>query len=269
MAQSAERTLKVDKENMIDTPDETVDLEVDDADLDEDIGTVGEGEETDDEEIDPFASLYEDDEESDSEDEEELPNSTDNSTETADVEVADRKNEIEDAARALLLSLGAKPGDDPVKSLEKLTAEAMGISYAEYERRKATEKEEIAKWEDQAKRDIAAIHEAFPETKKYKSLKDLPNKMKFAKLMDDPDKNLTAVEAFAASHSDIVVAHGKLGGKVKSNLADTKKHITSNVPKGAKDNGVNISRRELESYREMFPELSDKEINRLYKNAMK
>jgi hypothetical protein len=41
----------------------------------------------------------------------------------------------------------------------------------------------------------------------------------------------------------------------------------SSIPKGAKDTGVKISRAEMEGLREMFSDLSDKEIRELYKKV--
>lgn len=176
--------------------------------------------------------------------------------------------ELAEAARELLKSLGLDKAENPAQELKKLTAEALGISTEEYDRREKAVKEAQAAWNAQAQRDIEAIHEAFPETKKYKSLMDLPNKEKFAELMDDKTKKLSAVEAFAASHLDIVKAHNRAPGK-NSNLNGTKDHIKSNVPKGAKDTSTFISKSEMETYREMFPDLSDQQIKKLYKSTNK
>lgn len=177
-------------------------------------------------------------------------------------------NELAEAARELLKSLGLDKAENPALELKKLTAEALGISPEEYDRREKAVKEAQAAWDAQAQRDIEAIHEAFPETKKYKSLLDLPNKEKFAELMDDKRKKLSAVEAFAASHLDIVKAHKRAPGK-NSNLSGTKDHIKSNVPKGAKDTSTFIPKSEMETYREMFPELTDQQIKKLYKSTNK
>lgn len=258
----------MDKE-ILNEPNEVGENEVDDVKLqdDEEDEPITESEAGETEE-DPFAALYEEDD-------------TDDTTDVGADEKVDENNsgvetkseksssEVEEAARKLLLSLGAKPGEDPVKALKKLTAEALGITEEEYNRQEVAEREERARWEKQAKADIEAIHQAFPETKIYKRLEDLPNKFEFAKLMDDPEKKLTAVAAFAASHTDIVVAHGKQIGKKPSNLDGTKSHIRSSVPKGARDNGAGMSQRDLEGYRDMFPDLSDREIQKLYKNATK
>lgn len=176
------------------------------------------------------------------------------------------ESELLEAVKDLLRACKIDNVENVPETVRRLTAEALGISPEEYAKRIETERAQKASWEAQMQKDIDAIHEAFPVTKKYKSLKELPNKEKFAALMDDKTKNLTAVEAFAASHTDIVKAHSKAPGR-NSDLKGTKDHIKSNVPKGAKDTSTYISKGEMETYREMFPGLSDREIKKLYKTA--
>ena len=236
--------------------DENEDLEVDgEEELDEgseDKDAEGEEEE----EEDPFAALYE---------EEEEETDGDGDTESAEEEVPEEKNEKYDALseklRNTLKKLGYdNPNEAPEELLNRLEAEADGVSRADYERKKAFDK--------RAADDLAAIHAAYPETARYKSWKEFPNHVKFAHLMDNKEAKLTAVEAFSASHPEIVSAHVAGANRAK-NLAGTKSHLSSSVPKGAKDVSVNMTRAELADYREMFPELSDSEIKQLYKQATK
>ena len=246
---------------------ETADEETENSGLEETEEELAAGEE-DDSEIDAEADET-DDEEDFFEDEEPEEESEEETTEAESQPTEKADDSLKEAVGQLLTSLGAKNVTDPVKALKQLTAETMGISLQELERRESIAKAAQEKWDEQAKRDIDAIHEAFPETAKYKSLRDLPNKAKFAQLMDNKKTKLTAVEAFAASHPDIVVAHKKLGGRGKA-LEGTKAHITSSVPKGAKDTSVNISKKEMQSLRETFGnELSDSEIKALYRKVTK
>ena len=240
--------------DVIDEADENEDLEVDaEEELDEsseDKDAEGEEEE------DPFAALYDDEEEE---------TDGDGDTESAEEEVPEEKNEKYDALseklRNTLKKLGYdNPNEAPEELLNRLEAEADGVSRADYDRKLAFSK--------RAADDLAAIHAAFPETKKYKDWKEFPNKVKFAHLMDNKEAKLTAVEAFSASHPEIVSAHVAGANRAK-NLAGTKSHLSSSVPKGAKDVSVNMTRAELADYREMFPELSDSEIKQLYKQATK
>ena len=232
------------------------DLEVD---VDEELGEGSEEDKDEgDEEEDPFASLYEEDEDGEETDDDvtEGPSADESESEEKKDEKYDK---LAGRLKETMKKLGYKEDEDPEEMLNRLEAEADGVSAAEYERKKA--------WERQAQADIDAIHAAFPETAKYKSLKDLPNKMQFARLMDDKQANLTAVQAFSASHPEIVSAHVAGANRAK-NLAGTKSHLSSSVPKGAKDTSVSISRSELNEYRDMFPDLSDAEIKKLYKRAM-
>ena len=261
-------------ENEVQTADEVTDVGAEEQEElpEEDIST--EDAEGDQEDSDPFDDLYEEEGEEETEVSDEEAD-TDKGEDSPGAEAQEpseedkRYSELEEAARELLKSAGVENVSDPVAELRKLTAEALGISEEEYNRRLAATRAEQAAWDAQTKRDIDAIHEAYPETRKYKTLRDLPNVAKFAKLMDDPSLGLTAVGAFAASHPDIVDAHGKFAGR-KSNLAGTKAHINSSVPKGAKDTGTYISKSDMARYKEMFgDELSDAEIRALHKKVSK
>jgi hypothetical protein len=52
-------------------------------------------------------------------------------------------------------------------------------------------------------------------------------------------------------------------------LSSTKEHLRSNVPVGAKDKSITISKRQMAEYRDLFPNMSDKELVALYKQTMK
>lgn len=175
-------------------------------------------------------------------------------------------SDLEAATKQLLRALGVNDAD-AVKAVRQLTAETMGITLEELDAKEAEAAQKQSAWSEQAKRDIEAIHEAFPASRKYKSLMELPNKELFAAYMDDKKKNPSAVAAFAASHPEIVKASMKNGGK-HSDLGDTKTHITSSVPKSAKDTSIKLSKSEMRSLRETFGEdMTDAEIKELYKKV--
>lgn len=248
--------------------DEEEDEDLDDSEEDEDEDDDSDEDDEASEEDDPFEGLFDDDEDDDSEDDEDDDPEDDedddsegkDGTPISDVTNNAKYDALSNEVKATLKKLGYNGEGDPMEMLKRLQAEADGVSVADYERKQAFEK--------QAALDIEAIHKAFPETAKFKHLRELPNVGKFARLMDDKDMKLSVVEAFAASHPEIVSAHVAGANRAK-NLAGTKNHLSSSVPKGAKDVSVNISRRELDDYREMFPGLSDKEIKQLYKSANK
>lgn len=261
----------MDEKDMIETDDTYYDGTRDEEETEEVEDTVEEANDSaDDGEEDYFDLDDEEDpveaeaeEEEDEEADEESEEKGEESEKTSD---NSSESELEEAVRNLLKACKIENVENMPELLRSLTAEALGITPEEYAKRVEAEKAAKASWEAQMQRDIEAIHEAFPATKKYKSLKDLPNKEEFAALMDDKTKNLTAVQAFAASHTDIVKAHSKAPGR-SSDLKGTKDHMKSSVPKGAKDTSTYISKGEMAEYREMFPNLSDKEIKRLYKTA--
>lgn len=237
--------------------------EAEDADGDEDYFDFDDEEEPiEDEDSEDDA----DDEESDEDDNDD--EAEDNGEDAKNASGTSKEGEIEKAVRELFRACKIDNVDNVPEALRRLTAEALGISPEEYDRRIKEEKAREESWNAQMQRDIDEIHAAFPSTRKYKSLKELPNKELFASLMDDKSKKLSAVAAFAASHPDIVKAHSKAPGR-GSDLRGTKDHIKSSVPKGAKDTSTYISKGEMAAYREMFPGLSDKEIKKLYKTANK
>lgn len=268
------------KNDMVETAEAYYDGTLDEEDMEESESDVSDEKEADGDES--YFDLDDDDEVEDSEEdetddvvEEEEAESDEESDEEAEEgkddpkgndEKAKGRDELEEAVKEFLGAFNLKSVENLPEKLKDLTAEALGITRDEYDRRIAEKRAQAESWEAQIQRDIDEIHAAFPVTKKYKTLRDLPNKELFARLMDDKNKNLSAVAAFAASHPDIVKAHSNAPAR-NSDLKGTKDHIKSNVPKGAKDTSTYISKGDMETYREMFPGLSDKEIKRLFKST--
>jgi hypothetical protein len=242
----------VEEKEVIDV-DEDLDDEDLEVDVDEELDDSSDDmDEESEEDNDPFAALYEDEETEDEGSEVEAPES-----EEAPPEKNDKYDKLSSKVKETLKKLGYDgEGEDPEEMLDRLEAEADGVSKADYDRNKAFEK--------RAADDLAAIHAAYPETAKYKSWKEFPNHVKFAHLIEDKELKLSAVEAFSAAHPDIVSAH-VAGAKRAKNLAGTKSHLTSSVPKGAKDTGSKITRSELNYYRDLLPDATDEEIKKIYK----
>ena len=218
--------------------------------------------------------------ENDSSDEEPVP---EEATETEvpqepderDAEISRLKSEKEEYDALIsdaLAALGIK-GENGKEALIKLAAEAEEKTPEEYleelnKRKRAKQAEAILRkteFEKKAQLDLAEIHAAFPETKVYKSIYDIPNLEEFGSYRD---KGLTAKKAYIAANPDAVRKSVAEATK-KQSLNDTKNHLKSNVPKGSKDTTPRMTRRELESYRDLFPDMSDKEIDELYRSAVK
>lgn len=198
----------------------------------------------------------------------EEPDAKDAEIERLRAELAERDNLIGDA----LESLGADRNGGAAE-LERIAAEAEDKSLEEYrnkraERAKTEEAKKIVQRQEFEKKtlaDLKAVQEAYPETKAYKTVFELPNFAKFAKFRD---AGLTPEEAYIAANGKAVMSSVASATKQQS-LNGTKDHIRSTVPKGAKDTSTTISKKELAEYRDIFPGMSDEEIVALYKQTMK
>lgn len=174
--------------------------------------------------------------------------------------------EFKRRTREALKSLGYD-GEDSLADLEKVSAEAEGTSVEEYrakmEKERQAEADKAARLDAQKKADLEAIRACIPSLK-YKSVDEFPH---FAKFADLCDRGVPPVDAFRASHPEEVAAD--IAAAVKQGTRDSKAHLVSSVPRGAKDTSITLSRAEIEGYREMFPGKSDKEIVALYRKVRK
>lgn len=192
-----------------------------------------------------------------------------------DAEIAQLRREREEyeaLVKDALARLGVK-SETGRDGLIKLAAEAADMTPEEYiAKREEEAKLEKAKrfiqqseFEQKAQKDLAEIHAAFPETKIYKTIYDIPNLDEFGSYRD---KGLSAKKAYIAANPDTVRSNVAEAARRKS-LNESKNHLRSNVPKGSKDSARHMTRQELESYRDLFPDLSVKEITELYRGVNK
>lgn len=100
--------------------------------------------------------------------------------------------------------------------------------------------------------DLAAIRKEFPTLHGVNDITDLKNPLRFGALRD---LGLTVKEAFLAS------------GGARSGY-DNRAHLTASVPKRA-SRGIEMSRKEYEVAKDLFPGLGDSEIKKLYQRAIK
>lgn len=180
----------------------------------------------------------------------------------------DRLRKIEAQAKKTVKSLGYE-GEDALDGLSQIAAESEGKSKEEYKaaqeaeaRTKAAEAL-LAKQEAEKilSADLAAIKAEFKGAEKFNSVAEFPNIKKFGEMRD---LGLSAVEAFRVAQPDIVAENF-----APHAVADSKSHLKSAVPKGARDTSITIPSGELDEYRELFPGKSDAELNALYKRATK
>lgn len=171
-----------------------------------------------------------------------------------------------------LAKLGVK-SDNVLEGLEKVAAESDDMSLDEYRKKKAESQRDDAarkllqqtEFEKKMLSDFAEIQREFPETRGLKSLREIENLAKFGRFRD---LGLSPKEAYAAANPDSVRKSVAAATKQQS-LNETKAHLKSAVPAGSKDDGITISKKELREWRDLFPNLSDKEIGKLYKESAK
>lgn len=171
-----------------------------------------------------------------------------------------------------LAALGVD-SEDELAGLVRLAAEASGEKPEEYLAKRAEEAKKAeamqmyrrAEFEKKKRADLSEVQALYPETKQYGDIEDIPNFRRFAELRD---MGLSPKEAYIAANPD--AARESVAAAVKQGaLNDTKKHLRSSVPKGAKDGSVRMSHRELAEWKELFPGKSDKEIVALYRQTMR
>lgn len=170
-----------------------------------------------------------------------------------------------------LKKLGVE-SDNEMEGLVKLAAEADDKTPEEYLKKREEEalKEEGERLRKQAAyqkmiaEDIAALHAAYPETKKYKSVEQFPNFKRFGELRDAGN---TPEEAFAASHRD-EVRQSVAESTRQQSLNDTKNHLKSNVPKKAKQEApIRMTKKEMDEWKNLFPHKTEKEILEHYRKT--
>lgn len=180
---------------------------------------------------------------------------------------------LESQSKDTLEKLG-KNTDNILEGLAEVAAEVEGKSLTEYQAEQDKKaQEQYAKnaladqmYEIKAQNDLKELHAAYPETQKYKHLRELPTEVrdKFGKYRD---LGLSPKEAYAAANPDGVRADVATAVK-KQEMHNSKAHLQSSVPKGSKNTSVEMSKSELASWRELFPEMSDSEIKKIYKQSL-
>ena len=205
--------------------------------------------------------------------EDETPSKTDDAQDAENARVREleaRLERLQAQAKDTLKKLGVET-DDALAGLTRLAAEADGVTPAEYAKRQAQEKTlaqarqllQQTEFEKKASADLAALHAAYPDTRQYSNIRDIPNLKRFGDLRD---LGLSPKEAYAAANPDGVRTNVADAVK-KQSLADTKGHLRSAVPRGSHDTAPKMSRSELAQWRDIFPDLSDKEILKLYRQT--
>lgn len=193
-----------------------------------------------------------------------------------DKEIADLRRKLsrlERLGKDAMKAMGAD-GDDVELGLAGIAAESQGgdakshLDKVKSDEAAAEARAQIqsARFEQIAAADLAELHAAYPETRQYKHVRELPPDILkgFAKARD---AGFTAKQAYAAANPDGIRTTATEAGK-KAAMHNSKAHLTSNVPKISKDNSFNLSKKALAEAKELYPGKSEKEILALYKQAI-
>ncbi len=135
------------------------------------------------------------------------------------------------------------------------TAENNGIPEFADEDAEAFEGGGNDEYERRAQEDLAEIKRLYPRLAHLKSLTQIDNPARFAQLRD---LGLSAREAFLATNS---------GRLEKRGAYDNRSHLVSSVPRANASTGTHMSRAELASAKDIFGNLSEKEIEALWKKV--
>ena len=101
--------------------------------------------------------------------------------------------------------------------------------------------------------DIEELRRDFPELSEIESVTELSNPIRYAALRDI---GLSPAEAYILTSRALA-------------RQDNRAHLTSSVPKAAKSPDMGLSKREIEEMRQIFGDISDADIYKLYKKVTK
>lgn len=195
-------------------------------------------------------------------------------TDEKDKRIAELEQELtklKAQGKETLSKLGIKDTGNVLEGLESLAAEADDISVEDYRKKKqeteqADEAKKIlqkAEFEKKAAADLAELKKYYPELASVKTIYEIENLVEFGRYRD---LGIAPKQAYAAANPDKLRENAANAAKQKS-LNETKKHLQSSVPKGSKDTSITMTKKELATWRDLFPTLSDKELVKLYKQS--
>ena len=105
-----------------------------------------------------------------------------------------------------------------------------------------------------ATEDLAALQAAFPALSGMASLAELADPVRYGELRE---AGLSPIEAFCASHHQMLTTRH----------TDSRRHLSPSIGRAASAPGGRISAAALSDARELFPSLSDREIEALYRRV--
>lgn len=251
------------EDTVSDVETEDVDIDIDDLEYDDEGNIII----PDDEEF-----IAEDDPDEDKESEPADVTSDDTAKEPPKANMHEAEEErkkresLENAVRDALSAMGIEV-DDVRDGLIRVAAEATGVTEEEYrEKRRAAEaikRVEQLDYEALARSDLAELQALYPETKEFTSLVEIPNVREFAKLRE---MGLSPKQAYAAANPDLIRSRAATAARRNTDEGG-KSHLHTVVPKANSERGTSMTKAQMDDFRELFPDLSDKEIVALFKKT--
>ena len=262
--------------------DEDIDSDIDDEDIDDAETDDGEGElddtETDDNTDDADAD--------DGQDSDKDSTAAETDADGKDAEIAELRKQlaakdaelgnVRNLSKETLQKMGVTVDGSVEEALEKANAESEGVSVEEYRKTRAQTAEAQAAerqakqqaFEELAASDLSELKKSFPDLLKNKHIADcfdsFADFMQFGKLRDSGIEPKTA---YLAVNGDKVRTKQAAAAQQKA-ASGGKEHLNSAVTKKASGDNVVMPREALVQWRELFPNLSDKEIKALYKQSL-
>ncbi len=115
----------------------------------------------------------------------------------------------------------------------------------------ADDLQETVDYEKIVEDDLRKLAENFQELSEIKDITELENPMRYAELRD---LGLSPEEAYLATR------------RTRKNF-DNRSHLLTSMPKSIKNISSAMTRAEMEEARELFPDMSDAQIQQLYKSV--
>lgn len=162
----------------------------------------------------------------------------------ADADDKDRTDNLEERVNDL---------EKRVDKNEKATKE---LGYEEKEEAEDVQKEYAA----MEAADLAELQKRYPDIK-LNSLRDLKNLGRYGELRD---MGLSAAEAFMATNAEMLEKRAEETGAAR---AASKAHMTTVSKKSGGTNEPHMTDEELAIARDFFPDMSDEQIQKVYKKA--
>ena len=115
------------------------------------------------------------------------------------------------------------------------------------------EADEAIDYGELERRDVSELKASFPELSELESITELKNPLRYGALRD---LGLSPVEAYLATE-----------GVSRRSRYNNRSHLSGSVPAESYGNYIGMTRAELDGAKEIFGDLSDTEIQRLYKKV--